>query len=69
MKRWILLVAGIVVGLLGLLWTLQGADVITGSGMSGQRQWFLIGLILLVIGVLVIVSQAKRRTERSGTGR
>lgn len=64
MKRWVLLVVGVVLGLLGLVWTLQGSDVISGSGMSGQRQWFLIGLILLVVGIGLVISQAKRKVER-----
>ncbi|WP_229857418.1 hypothetical protein [Amycolatopsis acidiphila] len=64
MKRWVLLVVGVVLGLLGLLWTLQGGGVITGSGMSGQRQWFLIGLIALVVGIALVVSQARRRAGR-----
>jgi hypothetical protein len=65
MKRWVLLVIGVLLGLLGLLWTLQGSNVITGSGMSGQRQWFLIGLIALIVGIGLVVSQARRPTERS----
>ncbi|GLY63648.1 hypothetical protein [Amycolatopsis taiwanensis] len=65
MKRWVLLVVGVVLALIGVLWTLQGSNIITGSGMSGQRQWFLIGLIALVVGIGLVISQARRKTERS----
>jgi hypothetical protein len=47
-------VAGVVLVLLGLLWTLQGLDVITGSSMSGTTTWSIIGPIVLLVGSLVM---------------
>jgi len=43
--------AGVVLVLLGLVWTLQGFDVLQGSSMSGTTTWSIIGPIVLVIGV------------------
>lgn len=51
--RWIVLVVGVLVALVGLLWALQGAGVIGGSMMSGQKTWLVIGLIALVVGIAV----------------
>ena len=48
-------VAGVVLALLGLLWTLQGFDVIEGSSMSGTTTWSIIGPIVLLVGGLVTV--------------
>lgn len=45
-------IVSIVVLLIGALWTLQGLNVLAGSVMSGQTQWLVIGLILVVIGIL-----------------
>lgn len=45
---------GVVFALVGLLWTGQGAGLI-GGGMSGDRMWLWIGLVLLVLGVVLIV--------------
>jgi hypothetical protein len=46
-------VVGVVLVLLGLLWTLQGIDVIEGSSMSGTTTWSVIGPVVLVAGALL----------------
>jgi hypothetical protein len=43
-------VAGAVVVLMGLVWTLQGFDVIGGSAMSGTTTWSVIGPIVILAG-------------------
>ena len=45
------LVAGLVVVLLGLLFTLQGVGVIKGSSMSGTTFWAVAGPIIIVVGL------------------
>lgn len=47
-------IAGIVLVLLGGLWTLQGSNVLAGSVMSGQSQWLYIGLVVLIVGLAVL---------------
>jgi hypothetical protein len=47
-------VVGVVLVLLGLLWTLQGIDVIQGSSMSGTTTWSIIGPIVLLVGAIVM---------------
>jgi hypothetical protein len=49
------LVVGVVLALIGLLWILQGFDVIGGSGMSGQSVWAVIGIVVGAIGVFLIL--------------
>ena len=53
-------ILGIVLILIGIVWTLQGSNVIGGSLMSGQSQWLYIGIALLVIG-LGVTWWARRR--------
>jgi hypothetical protein len=48
---WVLV--GVVLALLGLLFTLQGAGVISGSAMSGTTFWTIAGPIIIVIGLIV----------------
>jgi hypothetical protein len=55
MARPLWVVVGAVVVLLGLLWTLQGVDVIGGSSMSGTTTWSIIGPIVVLVGVVVLV--------------
>jgi uncharacterized RDD family membrane protein YckC len=55
MGRIVMLVVGAVLVLVGILWTLQGLDVIGGSGMSGHAIWAVIGLIVAVVGAFLFV--------------
>lgn len=47
-------VAGVVLVVMGLVWTLQGFDVIEGSAMSGTTTWSIIGPIVVVIGATLV---------------
>jgi hypothetical protein len=51
MQRLSVAAAGVIAILVGVLWTLQGTDVLGGSGMSGHSQWTVIGLVLVVVGL------------------
>jgi hypothetical protein len=61
MKRPLWVVVGVVVALLGLLFTLQGANVIGGSAMSGNTFWAVAGPVIIVIGLAVAVTGARGR--------
>lgn len=62
---WPFLVPGVILVAVGLVWTLQGLDVLRGSVMSGSPLWAIIGPIVLVIGVvLIVVGVRRRRTTR-----
>ena len=60
MGRTASLVLGVVLVLLGLLWILQGLDIIGGSGMSGHGVWAVIGLVVGAVGAFLVI-----RTLRS----
>lgn len=47
-------VAGVVLVLMGLVWTLQGFDVIEGSAMSGTTTWSIIGPVVVAIGAVLV---------------
>ncbi|MET3897796.1 hypothetical protein ABIB57_001742 [Devosia sp. UYZn731] len=47
-------IVGVVLLLVGALWTLQGANVLAGSVMSGQSQWLYIGIVLLIVGLVAL---------------
>jgi hypothetical protein len=54
-------VAGLLLVLIGAVWTLQGFGVIGGSFMTGSTTWLVIGLVLVVAGVAVIARRPTRR--------
>ena len=59
---WPFLVPGVILGVVGLIWTLQGFNVLGGSVMSGSGLWATIGPIVLVAGLVLIgIGIARRR--------
>ncbi len=61
--KWVLLVIGVLLVLTGILWTLQGLDVVGGSPMSGVTAWAIIGPIVGVVGLVLAIMGARRKTS------
>jgi hypothetical protein len=53
--RVVWLVIGVLALIAGLIWTLQGFNVIGGSAMSGQTMWAIIGPIVGIIGLALLI--------------
>ena len=51
----LLLIGGILLIVVGVIWTLQGVGVLGGSVMSGSTMWAIIGPIVAIVGVYLIV--------------
>ena len=60
-----LLIFGALLFLVGVVWTLQGVNVIKGSFMTGQTTWLAIGLGCLAASA-VVVWLGSRRGGRKG---
>ena len=58
--RIVMVVAGVVLMALGLIWVLQGINVLPGSFMTGQMQWAVYGAIAFVIGLFLFVRGRRR---------
>jgi hypothetical protein len=56
----ILNIVGILVALMGVVWFLQGINVLPGSFMTGQIQWAIYGLLALVVGIGLLVFANRR---------
>ena len=54
MKRRAFSIVGAIIVLFGLVWFLQGVDVLPGSVMSGSQFWEITGAVTLIIGLIVI---------------
>jgi hypothetical protein len=59
-----LIVVGILLMLVGIVWFLQGINVLPGSFMTGQTQWAVYGAIAFLIGVFVFW-RARRISRKS----
>jgi hypothetical protein len=62
--RWVWLVVGAAAVIAGVVWTLQGLNVLHGSVMSGDRTFVVVGPIVGVIG-LVLLGVGVRRGASS----
>ena len=50
---------------MGVIWTLQGLDVIKGSAlMSGKTLWAVIGPIVAILGALLVARGLRARASR-----
>ena len=62
--RTLSLVIGAIAILAGGVWILQGAGVLPGSFMSGQRMWLIIGIVVAIIGLALAYNGIRRPTSR-----
>jgi hypothetical protein len=60
-----LVIVGVVLLLLGLLWALQGAGLVGGGFMSGQRMWLVIGIVVAVVGLVLGYLGLSPRAQRT----
>ncbi|MHA6628079.1 hypothetical protein ACU61A_21785 [Pseudonocardia sichuanensis] len=64
MARYVVPVLGVLLVAIGALWTLQGANLVGGSFMSGSRLWLVIGLVALVAGATLLVRAVRTHRGR-----
>jgi hypothetical protein len=57
-------IVSVIVGLIAILvgggWILQGAGILPGSIMSGQRMWLIIGIIVAIVGLALAYNGIRR---------
>lgn len=51
---------GVLLAVVGLVWAFQGAGLLGGSFMTGDRQWFRIGIACLVVGIGLLTFANRR---------
>ncbi len=60
--RWVLMIGGVVLAVVGTIWLLQGLNLLPGSFMTGQTFWAWAGLLALVVGIGLLFAGARRNT-------
>ncbi len=50
----VLAVIGVLAVLLGIVWVLQGVNVLPGSSMTGHMEWAYRGAALAAVGAILI---------------
>jgi hypothetical protein len=60
MIRFLLVVAGLLITLGGVVFALQGVGVIGGSFMSGTTTWAVAGPLIALVGLALVVAGLRR---------
>jgi hypothetical protein len=55
-------IVGVLLLFSGSIWFLQGINVLPGSFMTGQTQWAVYGVILVVAGIGCLIFAKRRRS-------
>jgi hypothetical protein len=58
-------IAGVVLCAVGIIFVLQGTNVLHGSGMSGEGKWAIVGAVIIAVGLASLVWAAVRRRGES----
>ena len=61
MGRWVAVALGILMFVVGLIWTLQGLGHLGGSSMTGDDTWAVIGPAFAGLGVALAWVAVQRR--------
>ncbi len=56
-------VVGVLLVVIGIVWILQGINVLPGSFMTGQLQWAVYDAIAALVGGAMLIA-ARRRSRR-----
>ena len=63
-------IVGVVAGLLliaiGVIWILQGINVLPGSFMSGRPGYAVLGLVVTIVGLVIVLRSVRRRPIAGG---
>jgi hypothetical protein len=60
MIRFLLVVAGLLITVGGVIFALQGVGVIGGSFMSGTTTWAVAGPLIALVGLALVVAGVRR---------
>jgi lipopolysaccharide export LptBFGC system permease protein LptF len=61
MRRLVPPALGGLLALIGLVWTLQGANLLGGSFMTGSTLWLVVGLVVLALGIALVIRGLRGR--------
>ena len=61
MKIVLNVLAGLLI-LAGIVWFLQGINILPGSFMTGQTQWAIYGAMSILVGIGLLVIANRRRS-------
>jgi hypothetical protein len=61
--RAVLNIVGVVLVFFGIIWFLQGINLLPGSFMTGQIRWASYGGIAVAAGITLLIANQRRRNN------
>jgi uncharacterized membrane protein HdeD (DUF308 family) len=65
MKKGLLIAVGVVIAIAGVVFTLQGLNVLGNSAMSGKTIWAVLGPLIAIVGLVLATVGARRSRRRA----
>ncbi len=65
--KWVIIIIGVLLLVVGVIWLLQGTNILSYGQMAGHRRWIVIGGALGVIGIILILVGARRKAAGSAS--
>jgi hypothetical protein len=62
--RYVLLIVGVLMVLMGGIWLLQGIGILPGSFMTGQAFWAVMGAVFLAVGGSLVLAGLRLNRRR-----
>ncbi|MEJ2600949.1 MAG: hypothetical protein P8Z00_21635 [Anaerolineales bacterium] len=63
--KWIWNIFGVLLIIIGIIWILQGINILPGSFMTGQILYAFLGIGLDIIGLALLIFTNRSRERRS----
>jgi uncharacterized membrane protein HdeD (DUF308 family) len=55
-------IVAVILAFFGIVWILQGLNILTQGFMAGQIKWTIIGAIVLVVAIVILVANNRKKT-------
>ena len=62
MSRGVAVGLGVLLVVVGAVWTMQGLGYVGGSAMSGVALWAVVGPVVVILGLLLAVRGGRKRS-------
>ena len=59
--KWLFTILGVLLTAMGIVWILQGTDVLKAGFMAGQMQYAYLGIVAVIAGVALLALGNRRR--------
>ncbi len=64
--KWLGVVIGGLLSLMGIVWILQGFDILKAGFMAGHLRYAAFGVVVLAVGLVLAVWSYRRPSKTSG---